>query len=100
MKVFLDDARQPYPGWVLVKWPKEAIELLEGGGVTEISLDHDLGSLDSRKTGMEVLRWIEEQVVTANFRPPIIWIHTSNPSAREQMERAVEAIKRLDEGNR
>ena len=43
MKVYLDDERSTPDGWVRVYWPEEAIELLKAGGVTEISLDHDLG---------------------------------------------------------
>ena len=50
MKVYLDDLRTPPDGWVLVQWPEEAIELLETGEVTELSLDHDLG-VDDRGTG-------------------------------------------------
>lgn len=47
MKVFLDDERAAPAGWVLARWPDEAIELLRQGGVTHLSLDHDLG--DDRK---------------------------------------------------
>ena len=43
MRVYLDDERKPPEGWQLVKWPDEAIALLEQGVVEEISLDHDLG---------------------------------------------------------
>ena len=43
MKVFLDDERKAPEGWVRVRWPEEAIELLQNGQVEEISLDHDLG---------------------------------------------------------
>ncbi|KZN68262.1 hypothetical protein N473_07500 [Pseudoalteromonas luteoviolacea CPMOR-1] len=46
MKVYLDDERQTPKGWKRVYWPLEAIELLESGEVSEISLDHDLGDDD------------------------------------------------------
>jgi hypothetical protein len=90
MKVFLDDLRKPPKGWELVRWPDEAIELLETGEVTEISLDHDLGD-DDRGTGYDVVLWMEEAVFSG-FKPPIIHIHTANISARLKMESGVENI--------
>jgi len=50
MRVFLDDERNTPEGWVRVYWPDEAIALLVGGKVSEISRDHDLGD-DNRGTG-------------------------------------------------
>ena len=70
MKVFLDDVRAAPAEWILVKWPNEAIRFLKSGKVSEISLDHDLGD-DERGTGYDVLLWIEEQVITKGFKPPI-----------------------------
>ncbi|MCG8379928.1 MAG: hypothetical protein MI865_10705 [Proteobacteria bacterium] len=93
MKVYLDDERDTPEGWVRVYWPDEAIELLKGGGVTEISLDHDLGD-DERGTGYDVLLWIEEQVALHQFQAPAIRVHSANSSARLKMEAAIEAIAR------
>lgn len=94
MKVYLDDERNTPDGWHRVYWPDEMIDLLKEGNVEEISLDHDLGD-DDRGTGYHVLLWIEEEIVFNNFKPPIIHIHTGNPSARIRMEAAVETIKAL-----
>lgn len=94
MKVYLDDERTTPPGWTRVYWPDEAIALLKLGEVTEISLDHDLGD-DERGTGYDVVLWIEEAVVTRGFQPPLIKVHSANSSAREKMERGIEAIRRL-----
>ncbi len=55
MKVYLDDERETPEGWTRVYWPYEAIELLQTGQVTEISLDHDLGD-DNRGTGYDVVQ--------------------------------------------
>ena len=93
MKLFLDDERDTPPGFVRVFWPHEAIAVLERGDVELISLDHDLGD-DARGTGYDVLRWIEEAVVTSGFEPPRIAIHSANPPARERMLRAIAAIER------
>ena len=95
MKVWLDDRREPPPGWVWVKTPAETITLLEACEVEELSLDHDLGLFgeDGREeTGYDVLLWIEEQVVLHGFRPPTLAVHSANSAALERMERAIESI--------
>ncbi|BCQ29047.1 hypothetical protein NK8_72370 (plasmid) [Caballeronia sp. NK8] len=94
MKVFLDDERVTPEGWTRVYWPHEAIRLLETGAVEEISLDHDLGD-DSRGTGYDVILWIEEAVALRAFRPPKIFVHSANSSARAKTESGVLAIERL-----
>ena len=94
MKVFLDDERTPPDGWMLVRWPEEAIELLKTGDVEAISLDHDLGD-DTVGTGYDVVLWIEEQVAMNNLVPPIIQVHSANTSARSKMLAGIESIYRL-----
>lgn len=42
-RLWLDDERPAPAGWVHVRTASTAIELLAAGGVTEVSLDHDLG---------------------------------------------------------
>lgn len=76
-----------------MRWPEEAIALLETGEVDAISLDHDLG--DDTRTGYNVLTWIEEAVATRGFVPPTISIHSPNAGARPRMVLAVESIRRL-----
>lgn len=94
MKVYLDDERPTPEGWVGVRWPAEAIELLQSGQVDEISLDHDLGD-DERGTGYDVVLWIEEAVVVEGFRPPRILVHSANASARLKMLAGIATIERL-----
>jgi hypothetical protein len=96
MKVFLDDERQPPPGWTLVRWPEEVIELLKAGEVESLSLDHDLGDEGDRRTGYTVLLWLEEAVAVRGFVPPSeIRVHSANASAKEKMLLAIESIRRL-----
>ena len=99
MKVFLDDERDTPEGWHRVFWPDEAIKLLEGGTVDEISLDHDLGN-DQRGTGYDVILWIEEAVATRGFKPPRILVHSANSSAREKMLAGIASILRLSSRER
>lgn len=91
MKLYLDDERKTPVGWVRVFWPEEAIAWLKTEMVTEISLDHDLGD-DDKGTGYDVILWIENEVMTNNFIPPQIHIHSANVSARRKMELRIMAI--------
>ena len=98
MKIYLDDLREAPADWIRAYWPEEVIALLEKGGVTHVSLDHDLGD-DARGTGYDVVLWIEEAVVTRGFVPPDIKVHSANPVGRDRMMRGIEAIRRrLQEG--
>jgi hypothetical protein len=95
VKVYLDDERTEPQGWTRVYWPDEAIELLQTGQVTELSLDHDLGD-DTRGTGYDVLLWLEQAVVNNGFTPPQrIVIHSANASAWTKMSQAIDSIARL-----
>ena len=98
MKVFLDDERQPPEGWILVRWPEEAIELLKTNQVTDLSLDHDLGN-DEHGTGYDVVLWIEGAVAIRNFVPPRMKVHSANSSARIKMENGLRSIMRLHRNN-
>lgn len=99
MKIYLDDERPTPSGWIGCRWPKEVIDLLQIGGVTHLSLDHDLGD-DARGTGYDVVLWIEEQVATTDFQPPEIVVHSANISARRKMEAGIHSIKSLAEERR
>jgi hypothetical protein len=99
MKVYLDDERLAPDGWVQVRWPDEAIELLESGEVTHISLDHDLGD-DDRGTGYDVVVWIEEATAVRHFDPPEIRVHSANSSARLKMEAGIRSIQRIANSRR
>ncbi len=94
MRVYLDDERTTPEGWVRVYWPEEAIKLLEAGAMDELSLDHDLGD-DERGTGYDVVLWIEEAVALRGFRPPKIYVHSANSSARDKMIAGIQSIERM-----
>jgi len=97
MKIYLDDERKAPSGWTLVKTPKEVINLLKTGKVSELSLDHDLGDDKNIGTGYDVLLWIEKQVYMKNFKPPKIKVHSANISARNKMELAIKSINKKNE---
>ncbi len=102
MHVYLDDIRPTPEGWYRTYSATETIEVLKGGGVVELSLDHDLGILDENgvdiETGYTVLLWMEEAVVCEGFTPPKkMMVHSDNSSAREKMQRAITQIYHLHE---
>jgi len=79
---------------VRVYWPDEAIALLESGAVEELSLDHDLGD-DERGTGYDVVLWIEKAVALRGFKPPRVFVHSANSSARDKMIAGIQSIERM-----
>jgi hypothetical protein len=91
MKLFLDDERTAPAGWVQVRWPDEAIKLLQNGEVTHLSLEHELGD-DKRGTGYDVLLWIEEAALSGFVPPLSMEVHSANPAGRKRMEAAIEVI--------
>lgn len=94
MRIFLDDERPTPEGWVRAYWPHEVIALLKAGGVTEVSLDHDLGD-DKKGTGYDVILWLEEAVAVRAFKPPQVIVHSANASARIKMESGIASIQRF-----
>lgn len=95
MKIYLDDVRPAPEGWVLTKTAPETIKLLYTGGVTHLSLDHDLGEESGVGNGYDVLLWIEDAVESFQFLPPVIDVHSSNSGARPKMEAAIRSIQKL-----
>jgi hypothetical protein len=92
MRVYLDDLR-PLPSDfdVLARSSAEALDLLRGGRVRFLSLDHDLGGED---TGYLVARWIEQAAFEGTL-PPLGWaIHSANPVGRRNMEMALRRAER------
>jgi len=110
MKLYLDDVRDTPEGWERSYTAAECIERLAMGGVTVLSLDHDLAeehytslevteewtcSLDAR-TGYAVVLWLEEQVRdNPTFAMPKVHLHTMNPVGREHMRKGLERIERM-----
>lgn len=93
MKMWLDDVRDPREhgaiGFTWVKTVEEAINLLQTGKVTFVSLDHDLGIADTvgynfrESTGYDVVCWMERNDVW-----PVdgVAIHSANPVGRARMQ--------------
>jgi hypothetical protein len=97
LRVWLDDDlvdRRAPEGWVQVTTAREAIELLDGGEVVELSLDHDLGDDELNGRGIDVVNWLgEQQEVHGRHLWPVqgITLHTANAYGRDAMARAIRA---------
>jgi len=99
MKLFVDDFRKaPGNDWTIAKNYNEAIMILDSLPVQELSLDHDLGK---KRTGYDIICWIEEQMETNNFIPPEkIICHSANPVGKNNIELAIKRITRSKNENR
>lgn len=90
MKVWLDDVREMPSGFdIHIRTAETAIKALASGGVTLISLDHDLGD-EKAKTGYDVAKYIEEAAYKKILAPLDIEIHSANAAGRKNIERAIE----------
>lgn len=95
MKIFLDDIRKAPKGWVFVNTVEGVISLFEKGfDITHLSLDHDLG--EDRKTGYNLLCWIEREVYHGRMTEvPILTVHSSNPVGVRRMNFVIDSIKTI-----
>lgn len=87
MKLWIDDLREPPPGWVWAKSSAEAAYKLgsEVGAngmralsLEAISFDHDLGGED---TTLNTVSLLEDWEIW----PDICYVHTSNPAGRRDL---------------
>jgi len=84
MRLWLDDVRPAPRGWVWVKTVDEMVRRLRRGGVTEVSLDHDLDYTDPGRNGTEVAVWLYRAAIEGQ-EIPVVHVHTANRLAGAQM---------------
>lgn len=88
MKVWVDDVRPKPPEFdVWLKTADAAITVLRTGGVTHMSLDHDLGE---EKTGYDIAKFIEEAAYKKTLAPLTIVVHSANPVGHKNIKTAIE----------
>lgn len=87
MKLYVDDTRMPKSeGWTVVTNYHDAIFTLLcfWDSITELSLDHDLGS---KETGYDLAKWIEERIEVRGYKPiPKMFSHSANSAGRKNIE--------------
>ena len=76
--------------------PLVAIEELKKGGYKMLFLDHDLGgttyAASDENSGYAVAKWLEEN---PQHQPPIIVLHSLNPTGVENMNKALPNAKKV-----
>jgi hypothetical protein len=91
--LYLDDERPTPDGWERVYTARQATARLARGGVTRVSLDHDLGPPEAG-TGYDVACWIEQNAAEGRLAR-IQWaMHSANPVGRARMEQALRSADR------
>jgi len=94
MKVYLDDKRQTPIGWVRTYSVEETNKLLLTRRVEFLSLDNDLGSLDPKTEGFNVLNFLEELVFfDPTFPVPVITVHSDNSSRAQSMRQVISKLE-------
>lgn len=93
MKVFMDDVRATPVGWVRTYTVVETLALLETRQVQVLSLDNDLGDLDPKTEGYNVLDRLEEWAYFDHSFPiPEIMVHSSNAARKDYMNRVIHKL--------
>ena len=88
MKLFV--AREAPAGWTPAYSAQQAIAVLQSGVVDEIYVEQELGHGAGIGTGSEVLRWVENQVISdPQFKLPKIKVVQSD----ERLSAIAERIK-------
>ncbi len=87
--LWVDDIREPIWECTKAKTYSQAIEALEKELFDYLYLDHDLGNQDGKKTGYDILCWLE---CHTDRLPKEIILITGNPSGRERMELVVKKL--------
>ncbi len=93
--LWVDDYRRPPSGaWTWVKTAADAIDQIKLGGVSRLSLDHDLGQ--SSDTGYAVAKELERLVAKGRIVPPLEMVsHSSNPVGKANIEAAFRSVERM-----
>lgn len=97
MKIWLDDLREPPPGWAWCRTAESCIKLLEEQYIDQLSVDYDLQG-GSGETGYSVLVWLENIVrKDSEFEPPdVIWIHSAKNTEWKMMSEVIKSIRKYE----
>jgi len=91
INLFLDDLRPCPDNFILAKNVPQCRILLQHNQVIRLSLDHDLGDLE---TGYDLCKWIVEAgQYNESIYPKEIFLHTANPVGRDNMYQLLNRYK-------
>jgi hypothetical protein len=96
IKLYLDDERDTPEGWVRVYGIEQAKTVLRSRRVSYLSVDNDLGNLDPKTEGFNLLDWLEESVYNdPTFPIPIITVHSSNAGRTPAMRQTAAKLEKI-----
>jgi hypothetical protein len=86
MRLFVDDIREPYPGWIVARTITDAIRILATQDVEVVSLDHDIQQSIPGARGAETFEPVARYIkLMGKERPMVIEFHTGNPIGGQRM---------------
>ena len=98
MKLFIDDLRPTPEGWIGTDSIKQAIEYLQTGKVTHLSLDYDYdrNSWSIKGWYWDIMKWLLDRAAEnqSNCLPTYYRFHTSNPDGRRNYRGAFDQLRR------
>lgn len=96
MRLWLDDIRPAPPGYIHAHSVAEAIRVIEQGGCTHASLDHDLGDYaEDGGEGYDLVLWMAEH---DSWPSEGIAIHSANPVGLGRMLGVIDRYGPYPEG--
>lgn len=96
IKLYLDDERPTPDGWVRVWGIQQAKIILSTRKVSHLSVDNDLGNLDPKTEGFNLLNWLEETVYNdPTFPVPVITVHSANAGRVPSMRQTAAKLERI-----
>lgn len=92
MKLYVDDVRFPPAGWALARTVNDAIQILEAGGVTDVSLDYFIGEGEGGNF-LPVAHFIAE--MPKDLRPLRVRLHTASDAGAARLAHALDGSVEL-----
>jgi hypothetical protein len=93
MKLYVDDVRTPPAGWALARTVKEALSMLEAGGVVDVSLDYFIGEGEGG-TFLPVAQFIAG--MPKNHRPKRVRLHTASSAGAAKLALALKGAVEIE----
>lgn len=91
--LWLDDRRPPpSTEWTWVTSTRACVHALRSRSVRVLHLDYDLHPGRSRRTGLDVLRWLLREVKAGRAVPPELRVHSRNPEGRAALRQLSSVI--------
>jgi len=93
VNIFLDDCRECPDRFIIARNASDCRFLLLENEVNILSLDHDLGDINT-ENGYDFCKWLVEiGIDNPKIYPKVIYLHTANGVGRDNMFKLLERYK-------